>query len=201
MKLYGCRPTALRLMQRFERSMPVGHLFSAAILAASIAGLAAPASAQMVAGPPGGLRSVLACYRRQPMAAGMNMQQMQMAQMYMLYGMMGMGRGNVSTGVANPFVNGGFGMQGGGNPYLESPTDYGASSNRHGAAMLTAMSCVPNGPSSNGRPSWPRPTPPRSKRPPRSRERKSPPASSSILLGSCYPGDGWIPSSHRRRTA
>ncbi len=54
-----------------------------------------------------------------PMGGGMNAQQ-QMAQIYMLYGMLGgMGRGNVSRGVSNPFV-GGYGM--GGLPSLDTST-------------------------------------------------------------------------------
>ncbi|HEX4142666.1 MAG TPA: hypothetical protein VHY91_03875 [Pirellulales bacterium] len=58
-----------------------------------------------------------------PMAGGMSSQQ-QMAQIYMLYGMLGGGgRSNVTSGVANPFANGGFGM--GSLPYLDSSSPGG----------------------------------------------------------------------------
>lgn len=72
-----------------------------------------------------------------PTGGGMSSQQ-QMAQIYMLYGMLGgAGGGNVTRGPSNPFANGGFGM--GSMPYLDSSTPAGnASSAKTGSAARKA---------------------------------------------------------------
>jgi hypothetical protein len=126
MTALGCRPKI-----RPGKANTMRRFVCALILGCVVLALPAAASAQMVGGPPGGLRPFSPVTGATPFASGMSAQQQQMAQMYMLYGMMGMGRGNVSTGVANPFVNGGFGM--GSQPSFDSPQDYGPAYGQRGA--------------------------------------------------------------------
>ena len=138
-------------------------------------------------GPGHGMPSFSPVTGGSPMMGGGMGAQQQMAQIYMLYGMLG-GRGNVSTGVANPFVNGGFGSL----PYLlilKRPT---TTRPRCVDRRLPARPrCEPNGPSKIARPSWPRANPPRS-RP----ARKTCRSTSSIPSYSCYPGRGSVFRAH-----
>jgi hypothetical protein len=109
---------------RFLSTVIVGFLFGFLVVS-----LAPAASAQMAGGAGfggmQGMRTFSPVTGGGQMGGGMSSQQ-QMAQIYMLYGMLGgMGGGNVHRGPSNPFANGGFGPAS--NPYLDSPMPAGNS--------------------------------------------------------------------------
>jgi hypothetical protein len=119
-------PPGLALKKHLMRNV---RLIITAVVCVLAASLATTSSAQMVGGLPGGMRTFSPVTGAQPFANGMSAQQQQMAMMSMMYGMMGGANRGVSSGVANPFANGGFGM--GSQPSLESPADFGSASSKH----------------------------------------------------------------------